>query len=399
MPSAKKQIPTLLTSRQVEALKPAISRYSVTDGAGLSLRVHPSGVKSWVLRLSEQGKVSDITLGRFPEMSLKAARQEARRRRKAAGLTPQRGYVLNDAFRLWKNLKRGRIVSYREEKKRIEFYVMDHIGNRQLDEVTAPLIIHTVMPIDRAGKRSTLKRILMRTREILDLAVCAGYIPHNPIERVSRVFAPPKTKPMLAINWTELPEAMKIVAKGPRRMQLLFAWSLFSLLRPGETAKLRWDWIEGDVLTIPAHEMKKRRIHRVPLVPIMQKLLEVIKAESPHPRSGFIFPSERNGSIHLSSQALAKFLHSTELKGKLVGHGLRSVARGWMADQELPFEACEACLAHVSGSSVSRAYQRSDYLDTRRRIMTDWCSFVCDCARTAGFLPDILENDGLASEI
>ena len=157
--------------------------------------------------------------------------------------------------------------------------------------------------------------------------------------------------------------------------------------------------LEGDVLTIPAHEMKKRRIHRVPLVPIMQKLLDAIKAESPHPRSGFIFPSERNGSIHLSSQALAKFLHSTELKGKLVGHGLRSVARGWMADQELPFEACEACLAHVSGSSVSRAYQRSDYLDTRRRIMTDWCSFVCDCARTAGFLPDILENDGLASEI
>ena len=350
----------------------------------------PSGVKSWVFRLSETGKVTDITLGRWPEMSLKAARQEARRRRKAAGLSPQRGYVLNDAFRLWKNLKRGRIVSYRDEKKRIEQYVMSKIGSRQLDEITAPLIIHTVMPIERSGKRSTLKRILMRTREILDLAVCAGFIPHNPIERVSKVFAPPRVKPMPAVHWKELPDVMRVMTEAPRDMQLLFAWSLLSMLRPGENAKLKWEWIDGGILTIPASEMKKGRTHRVPLSELMLKLLSVIRKESPHPRSGFVFPAKRSGSKHVYQQSLTKYLFKTPLRGRLVGHGLRSIARVWLADHEKPYEASEACLSHVTGSSVSRAYQRSDFLESRRAIMADWSSFVSDCAQSAGFLPGVL---------
>ena len=103
------------------------------------------------------------------------ARQIARRKRKELGQEPPRGYILQDAFRLWCNLKRGRIVSYMDEK-------------RQLDEITAPLIIATVRHIEAAGHQATLKRVLMRTREIMDLAVCAGYILHNPIDRVSRVF-------------------------------------------------------------------------------------------------------------------------------------------------------------------------------------------------------------------
>ncbi len=381
---------TSLTSKKIAALKPREKRFTISDGHGLTLRVMPSGVKSWVFRLSETGKVTDITLGRWPEMSLKAARQEARRRRKVAGLTPQRGYVLNDAFRLWKNLKRGRIVSFRDEKKRIEHYVMDKIGNRQLDEITAPLIIHTVMPIERSGKRSTLKRILMRTREILDLAVCAGFLPHNPIERVSKVFAPPRVKPMPAVHWKELPDVMRVMTEAPRDMQLLFAWSLLSMLRPGENAKLKWEWIDEDVLTLPASEMKKRRIHRVPLSELMLKLLSVIRKESPHPRSGFIFPAKRTGSKHVYQQNLTKHLFKTPLRGRLVGHGLRSVARGWMADNGMSFEASEACLSHVTGSSVSRAYQRSDFLESRRQIMAAWSSFVSDCARSARFLPGVL---------
>ena len=382
----------LLTSKKIRALKPGTKRFTVSDGAGLTLRVQPSGVMSWVLRLSEMGKVTDITLGHWPELGLKAARQEARRRRKAAGVLPQRGYVLADAWRLWKDLKRGRIVSYLDEKRRMERYVIGPLGNRQLDEITAPLVIHTVKPIDRSGKRATLKRVLMRTREVLDLAVCAGYIQHNPIERVSKVFAPPVVHPMPSVSWKELPEVMATMKDAPERQQLLFFWSLLSMLRPGENAKLMWSWIEGDILTIPPEEMKKGRAHRLPLTSLMLATLSEIRAKSPHPRSGFIFPSTRNGSKHISSQTLAKHLHSTTLKGKLVGHGLRSIARGWMADNELPFEAAEACLSHLTGNSVSRAYQRSDYLDSRRKIMDLWSSFISDCARRAGFLPQLLGN-------
>lgn len=245
------------------------------------------------------------------------ARQLARRKRKELGQEPPRGYVLSDAFRLWCNLKRGRITSYMDEKRRLERYVISPLGRRQLDEITAPLVIATVRHIEAEGHQATLKRVLMRTREIMDLAVCAGYIQHNPIDRVSRVFAAPIVKPMPAPPWRELPLVMETMKDAPARMRVLFLFSLCSMLRPGENAKLRKSWIEADVLTIPAVEMKKGRAHRVPITAFMQTLINAEQRLSPHPRSDFIFAAKQTGK-HVSAQALAKHLHSTDLSGKPV---------------------------------------------------------------------------------
>ena len=360
----------------------------MTDGHGLTLRVHPTGSKTWCLRLSSAGRVTDISLGKWPEVSLKQARQEARRRRKAAGLEPPRGYVFADAFRLWVGLKKGRIVSYRDERRILENHLLPHLRNRQLDEITAPLVIQIVSPLEAAGKQVTLKRVLMRTREILDLAVCAGYIQHNPIERLSRIFAPPVVTPMPAVDWRELPDVLRVMNKAPERVRILFALNLVTMLRPGECTKLRRSWISGDVLTIPGEEMKKGRPHRVPLTPEALNLIDAARVLSPHPRSDLVFPA-RSGSKPISPQTLAKYLHGTAMKGRLVAHGLRTIARSWLADQGEPFEAAEACLSHVAGSGVSRAYQRSDYLDARSGMMCRWSAYVRDCAQSAGFMPEI----------
>ena len=273
----------------------------------------------------------------------------------------------------------------------IELHLMPFMGSRPLDEITAPLLIHAVRPLEKAGKQATLKRMLMRCREILDLAVCAGFIPHNPVDMVSRVFAAPIVTPMPSIRWQELPDAMRVMREAPKRMQILFMLQLVTMLRPGEASKLRRDWIDGDVLTIPAVEMKKGREHRVPLTPLALRLLDEAKSQSRHPRSSFVFPG-RDSSGPISSQTLAKHLHSTELRGRLVAHGLRSIARSWMADRGIPFEVAEACLSHVAGSTVSRAYQRSDYFEARKSVMASWSSFVADCARSACFLTEILES-------
>ena len=374
-----------LTEKKIAALKPREKRFTVTDGHGLTLKVQPTGTKSWVLRVSAQGRVSDIFLGHWPEISLMQARQAARRKRKELGQEPPRGFVLRDAWCLWKDLKRGRIVSYQDEKRRIERYIIEPLGSRQIDEISAPLVIHTVRSLDKAGKRATLKRVLMRTREILDLAVCAGFIEHNPIERVSRVFAPPIVKPMPSVHWKELPHVMRVMAQAPRRMQLLFLFQLATMLRPGEAASIRKEWIEDDTLTIPAASMKKGREHRVPLTPFVLALIEEEQRLSPHPRAAFVF-SGRKAGTHVSAQALAKHLHSTELKGRLVAHGLRSIARSWAADSAVPFEVAEACLSHVVGSQVSRAYQRSDFLEARRAVMAAWSAHIADCAEGAGML-------------
>lgn len=379
-----------LSPAQINKLEPKERRYTVSDGHGLTLKIYPSSTKSWVLRVSSFGKVQDIKLGNYPEVSLAHARQLARRKRKELELSPSRGYTLNDAFKLWKDLKRGRIVSYKAEKRRIEQCLIRYLGNKQLDEISAPQVIHILKPLEKEGKRASVKRLLMRMREMLDYAVCAGYIQHNPLQGVSRVFASPTTRHMLSLPWENLPEILKEVSTGSRRNQQLFLVQLILMLRPGEAVKLKWDWIQGDTLVIPAEEMKKRQKHRIPLPKGIHNLFQIIKKESPHPRSRFVFPSLYNGSKHISNQTLAKYLATTRLKDQLVAHGLRAIARSWMADNKYPFEVSEACLSHVVGSRVSRAYQRSDYLVQREPIMEKWYSYISNCAECAGVLEDLL---------
>lgn len=359
----------------------------MTDSHGLTLRVYPTGAKTWVLRLCTLGRVTDIKLGNFPEMGLKEARQITRQKRKERGQEPPRGYVFADAFRIWCDQKRGRIVSYENERRMIERHLLRHIKNKQIDEITAPLIVHIVQPLLEADRKVTLKRVIMRCREILDLAVAAGLIKHNPVERLNRIYSPAEVTPMPAIDWQELSSAMSVISYASRRMQVIFLWSLCSMLRPGEVASIKWEWIENDVLTIQAEKMKKRRQHRVPIIPALRYLLDEAKAVSRHPKSGYIFPGA-GGSRPMSSQTLAKYLHSTELRGKLVAHGCRSIARSWMADHEVSYEVAEACLAHLTGSAVSRAYQRSDFLDARKNVYAQWCFYVFDCARCAGIKVD-----------
>ena len=155
------------------------------------------------------------------------------------------------------------------------------------------------------------------------------------------------------------------------------------MLRPGEVAKLRWDWIENNTLTIPAEEMKMRRVHRVPLTAFATDLLREIKSDTRHKRSVFIFPGQKSYN-HVNSQTLTNYMRSQDFfKDRLVPHGLRSIARSWLADQGISYEIAESCLAHVVGDSVSRAYQRSDFLEARKEVMEQWSSFIRACAQSS----------------
>ena len=368
------------TAAAVAGLKPRDKRYSVTIGFGLSLKIQTSGAKSWVFRQSINGRVIDKMLGHYPEMSLAEAKQKARKLRQEAGLEPLKGYTFSDAFLLWKNLKKGRLVNYLDEKRRIETHVISKIGRKQIDEITAPLIIQVVRPIEDAGHQATLKNVLMRVSEIMELAVCAGYIRHNPVAKISKVFAPAESTPMPSQPWQKLVEVMNVVAELDEKVQVLFLWQLTSMLRPKESVSVRFGWIEGNELMMPSWVMKKRREFHVPVTDFMWMILEKAKKLYGKPRSDFVFAGRKSGKS-ISPQTLAKKLHGTSLSGELVAHGLRAIGRTWLADQKVRFEVAEACLSHVFGSTSSRVYLRADYYDERIEVMRAWSQFVWDCAQ------------------
>ena len=376
-------------------MRPKERRYQVTDSDGLALRIQTSGVKSWVLRVFQNGRIVDITLGHWPELSLMQARATARRKKKELELEPSGSYTVRDAFKFWCSKKKGRIISYRDEKLRLEKYVISKIGSRHLDTITPPILIKLMEPIEQAGKQSTVKRLLMRTREIFDMAVNAGYLPSNPLAKITKVFSVPTVKHMASVDWKELPIVVsQIEALAPSKYKVLFYFSLATLLRPGEVVSIRLDWINEEAITIPAEFMKMKRVHRIPLTPYLIALIQEAKTIRKNKRSPFLFPGTRPNK-HISGQALAKWLHSqAEFKNRLVAHGLRSIGRTWFADNDVPLEVAEACLAHLTGSQVVRAYQRGDYFASRSKILLGWHAYIQTCARCAQVLSQNPDKSG-----
>lgn len=385
----------MLTPKEIRALKPKSKRYQITDSPGLALRVQASGVKSWVFRFSRNGRVTDQTIGHWPEISLIQARAIVRRKQKELEIEPTGSFTVRDAFRFWCTKKKGKILSYRDERLRLEKYVISKIGSRQLDSITPPMIIRLMEPLEEEGKASTIKRLLMRTREIFDMTVNAGYLPSNPLSKITKVFPVPSVTHMPAVDWKELPVVLsQIESLAPEKYRVLFYFSLATLLRPKEVISIRTEWIADEAITIPAEKMKMKRTHRIPMTPYLSSLIEEAKNMRKNKRSPYLFPASY-ANKPISSQALAKWMHEQkEFSGRLVPHGLRTIGRSWFADHEIPFEVAEACLAHVVGSQVVRAYQRGDYFAARQKILPKWHAYIQHCAQCAKLLNSPSDNSG-----
>lgn len=141
----------------------------------------------------------------------------------------------------------------------------------------------------------------MRLKEIYNLAVCAEYISNNPMIGINRLFKLAKVEPRKSINYKELPNLLIKIESFPIKIKLVFLLSLFTLLRPGEIVKLKRSWIRNDILVIPSEEMKNKKEFRIPLNPIIIKLLEIVKKNNKHKRSNYLFTGTKNNK-HLCIQ-------------------------------------------------------------------------------------------------
>ena len=362
----------MVNEKTIKNAQPRAKRYTIQVGDSLFLRVLPSGSKSWVLRYSFCGKVKDLTLGHYPEINLMQARQLAHRKRDELKIKPSHGLTFADAYKLWKQKKKGRIASYVDECQRIELHLMPYLARVPLEQITAPVGLNVVIRLE--SKLPTLKRVLMRLNEILELAVCAGLLASNPCRKLSRVFAQhvPVNRPYIEAR--NLGQLFVLLKGQPLWFHCYTLFCVYSLLRPIEVSSIRTVWIKGDILCLPAEIMKKRRAHRVPLCEPVLKLIRLTRRLHSH-RSVYLFAFGRGGA-HINKQHLSKFLEHSALRGKLCHHGLRATGRTWMRDQGVAHEVAEDALAHVSGSATERAYLRGDYLEQRREIMANWWSYI-----------------------
>lgn len=172
----------------------------------------------------------------------------------------------------------------------------------------------------------------------------------------------------------ELPKLMRslVMSNLSVTTRCLIEWQLLTLVRPSEASGALWAEIDRDakIWTIPAERMKAKREHIIPLSPQALEILDIMEPISTHREH--IFPSRNDPKRAMNSQTANAALKRIGFGGKLVAHGLRSIASTAMNEAGLNPDVIESALAHTDKNEVRRAYNRSIYLDQRIDLMNWW---------------------------
>lgn len=386
-----------LTNNEILKAKPREKDFTLHDGDGLFLLVKTSGKKLWRFRYQRPGSSSrtNLSLGSYPALTLAAARQirDQHLTTLAQGMDPQqqqeqaseqRQIELDSIFSTvaanWFQIKSRSVTEdYAKDIWRsLDKDVFPTIGSIPVQEIKARTIVEALEPIKARGALETVRRLVQRVNEIMIYAVNTGLIDANPASGVGMAFEKPKKQNMPTLRPEELPKLMRSLVMSNLSVptRCLIEWQLLTLVRPSEASGARWAEIDLDakLWTIPAERMKAKREHIVPLSPQALDILEVMRAISNHREH--VFPSRNDPKQPMNSQTANAALKRIGYGGKLVAHGLRSIASTTMNESGLNADVIEAALAHSDKNEVRRAYNRSIYLDKRIELMNWWGAFV-----------------------
>ena len=388
-----------LTDPKIRNAKPKEKPYRLTDGKGLYIEVAPSGSRLWRLKYRMGGKEKRLALGRYPEVTLKKARQlrdEAReliaegtdpsahrkreRQRKAALSANSFEVVARD----WLETHQERnSKGHRDRIRRcLERDIFPYLGATPVSEVTAADIRDVVDRVHRRGIAETARRVHQYTGQVIRYAISRG-LAHNDPSQALRGFLPKRetrhmaasTDPLKVGELLRMTDAFKggpVVAVAIRLLPLLF-------VRPGELRTMRWEDVDLEQAEWRYVTSKTRTPHLVPLSSQALALLQDIHPLTGHLPGGWVFPGGRSPMRPMSNGAINAAYRSLNIdtRNDLTAHGWRAIARTLLAEVlEYPPEVIEHQLAHAVPDMLGRAYNRTRYIEKRREMMQAWADYL-----------------------
>tara|TARA_Y100000588_G_scaffold330086_1_gene366742 strand:+ start:195 stop:1436 length:1242 start_codon:yes stop_codon:yes gene_type:complete len=386
-----------LSNNEVKNAKPREKDYVLSDGKGLQLRVRENGTKQWNFNYYHPitKKRMNMSLGTYPDLSIVNARKiaqdarelilldidpkeqrESARREKLAQEELTLEKVANEWFEF---SSKGLSKNYCEDMWRsLDNHIFPKLGKYPIGKLSATLVSSVLDPLAKDDRLETVKRLCERLNRVMVFAMNKNYITVNPIAGIKANYSSPKRVHMPTLKPEELPELMQTLANASIKhiTRFLIEWQLHTLTRPGEAAGTRWDEIDLDKKewTIPASRMKMRKEHVIPLSKQALQLLEAVRPLSGHRE--FVFPSDRNPRKHINNESANVALRRMGFQGRLVSHGIRSLGSTTLNEEGFNADVIEAALAHVDKNQIRAAYNRSDYYEKRKELMSWWSDHI-----------------------
>jgi integrase len=383
-----------LTDTEVRQIKCNGVARKVADEKGLYLLVTPSGSKLWKLKYHFNGKEKKLSLGQYPDVSLKAARlkRDAARSEIAEGIDPSQekksqrvAAKIGDAttFRavadeyIDKCKAEGKADVTLKKLTWLLSKLGRDFGKRPIDEITPMELLGALKRVESKGHRETARRMRSFAGRVFRYAVATGRATADPAQPLRGALIAPVVKHHAAIvEPAALGHLLRSIESYGGRPSTILALRISPHIfqRPGEIRKAEWSEIdlERAVWAIPAKRMKERQAHHVPLS--KQALNILAEARELSGGGRYVFPAMGSGRMPLSENTINQALRRLGFSGDVMtAHGFRTTATSLLnEDGRWNPDAIERALSHAERNSVRAAYLRSTFWDERVRMAQWW---------------------------
>ena len=393
-----------LSDTKLKGLKPQSKVFRIADGevSGLSIEVRPTGKKLWRFRFNKpDGKATMISLGEYPDVSLKNARDKGRGKRSmlANGMDVSRDTLSNfeDVFQEWheKHLPtwsddHGKVI-----KRRMENNILPWIGKKHISEITGLHLLAALEKIEARGAVETAHRTLQYTTNVFSYAMSKRLVERNPALDIKGSLSPSMKKSFPApTDPRKISEILKSIDNYSGSFVTKCGLQLLAMtmLRPGELRQGRWSEIDFDdsLWVIPGSRMKVKKNKRLSgnfdhVVPLPSQVISILKELYPlTAKSEFIFPTEYSKDRPMSENTMNVALRRMGFgQDEIVSHSFRTIASTLLNERNWPPAWIEKQLAHIDQNQVRGIYNRAEYLPQRKRMLQTWADFL-DYLRQGG---------------
>jgi integrase len=385
-----------LTDLKVKSIKPQTKTKKYFDGGGFFLEVTPTGSKLWRLKYRFQGVEKLISLGKYPEISLKDARNrkedakrlvanginpmDQRREEKAASIESNQNHFekvamewLTKQNKVWADNHSTRI------SQRLERDVFPYIGKIPVDAITPPDLLKVLHRIEGREAYETAHRTRGNFGQIFRYAIATGRLSSDPSRDLRGALTQVKGDHLPAVTEPkEVAELLRSIDgyRGSPIVSTALKLAPLVFVRPGELRQAEWAHINMETGEWRFAVSKTKTDH---IVPLSRQALEILYEIRPLTGGGrFVFPSARTNDRAMSDNAVLAALRSLGIPSdKMCGHGFRAMART-LLDEVLGFppHLIEHQLAHAVRDALGRAYNRTQHLPERKKMMQAWADYL-----------------------
>ena len=368
------------TDAFIKSLKPAATRYDVYDKnlAGFGVRVSKSGTKSWVALSRNMQRKTRVTLGRYPQMPLAAARQRAMNAllemadgefKRSTNLQ-----LFEHALDDWYEKDQRQNKSFMQVKNAMELHVRPSLKDFKLSNIEKRDIIRI---IDRIAIKAPTQanRVLAFTRRFFNWCVARDLLAVSPANGIAKAKTEISRDRVLSKN--ELTAVYNATFQMPYPFGPLFRILIFSGQRLNEVAGVKWSEIDLDARKweLPRDRSKNKASH---VVHLSDPVLDELNALAGNAQHALVFTTTGTTPVSGFSKAKAKLDQISGVSNWRLHDLRRSLAT--VATEELGFEpvVVDRILNHVNGSvkGIAAVYQKGQYLEKRKTVLDVWAEYI-----------------------